>query len=90
MAMDRQPVQLPVEQFLERMRGEFEQAMREVADAVNRAPDGQWINGSEVQVLETMTEFRRKAYQTALQMRVDQAEGSFSPGGSDDALEETR
>jgi hypothetical protein len=90
MAMDRQPVQLPVEQFLERMRGEFEQAMREVADAVNRAPDGQWINGSEVQVLETMTEFRRKAYQTALQMRVDQAEGSFSPGGSDDAQEETR
>ena len=88
--MDRQSVQLPVEQFLERMRGEFEQAMREVADAVNRAPDGQWINGSEVQVLETMTEFRRKAYQTALQMRVDQAEGSFSPGGSNDAQEETR
>ena len=88
--MDRQAVQLPVEQFLEQMRGEFERTMREVADAVNRAPDGQWINGSEVQVLETMTEFRRKAYQTALQMRVDQAEGSFSPGGSNDAQEETR
>ena len=88
--MDRQAVQLPVEQFLEQMRGEFERTMREVADAVNRAPDGQWINGSEVQVLEAMTEFRRKAYETALQMRLDQAEGAFSPGGSDDAQEETR
>lgn len=84
--MDRQ-VQLSTEQFIEQMRGEFEQTMRRVADAVNQAPDGQWINGSEVQVLEAMTEFRRKTYQTALQMRVDEAEGAFSPGGSHNAEE---
>lgn len=85
--MDRQIVQFPAQQFIEQMRGEFEQAMRQVADAVNRAVDGQWINGSEVQVLETMTEFRRKAYETALQMRVDEAEGAFSPGGPGDVEE---
>jgi hypothetical protein len=84
--MDRQ-VQLSTEQLIEQMRGEFEQTMRRVADAVNQAPDGQWINGSEVQVLEAMTEFRRKTYETALQMRVDEAEGAFSPGGPRNAEE---
>lgn len=85
--MDRQ-VQFSTEQFIELMRSEFEQTMRRVADAVNQAPDGQWINGSEVQVLEAMTEFRRKTYETALQMRVDEAEGAFSPGGPRNAEEE--
>lgn len=79
--MDRQQVQVSAQQYIERMQGDFERTMYEIADAVNRAPDGQWINGSEVQVLETMTEFRRKAYETALQMRVDAAEGTFSPDG---------
>jgi len=79
-AMDRQ-VCLSVEQFIQQMRGPFEQAMRQVADAVTQAPDGLWINGSEVQVRDVMAEFRRKAYQTALQMRVDAAEGAFSTGG---------
>jgi hypothetical protein len=80
--MDRQYC-LPVDQYIQRMRGEFEKAMRQVANAVNQAPDGRWINASEVEVLEVMTEFRRKAFETALQMRVDAAEGAFSPGGSD-------
>jgi hypothetical protein len=84
--MDRQ-VQISPEQFIERMRSEFEQTMRRVAGAVNQAPDGAWINGSEVQVLEATTEFRRKTYETALQMRVDQAEGAFSPGGPHNAEE---
>ena len=87
--MDRQQqVQLPVEQFIQRMQVEFEQAMRQVAEAVNQAPDGQWINGSEVQVLEVMTEFRRKTFETALQMRIDEAEGTFSPGGRANPQEE--
>lgn len=84
--MDGQ-VQITAEAFIAQMRGEFEQAMRRVADAVNQAPDGRWINGSEVQVLEIMTEFRRKSFETALQMRVDAAEGAFSPGGCGDAEE---
>jgi hypothetical protein len=85
--MDRQ-VCLSVEQFIQQMRGPFEEAMRQVADAVNRAPDGRWINGSEVQVRDVMAEFRRKTYQTALQMRVDAAEGAFSPGGPPVAQED--
>jgi hypothetical protein len=87
--MDRQ-IQLSVEQYIQQMQGEFVEAMRRVAEAVNQAPDGQWINGSEVQVLEAMTEFRRKAFEKALQMRVDEAEGAFSPGGPPNAQAETK
>jgi hypothetical protein len=85
--MDRQ-VQFSAQAFIEQMRGEFEQTMQRVADAVNQAPDGQWINASEVPVLEAMTELRRKTYEKALQMRVNAAEGAFSPGGSGDVEEE--
>lgn len=81
--MDRQS-HLSVDQYVLRMHREFDQAMRRVADAVNRAPNGSWINGSEVEVLEVMTEFRRKAFETALQMRLDAGEGAFSPGGPGD------
>jgi hypothetical protein len=82
--MDRQNHQVCVEQFVERMRAEFEAAMRKVGDAVNQAADGSWINGSEVAVLDILTEFRRKTFETALQMRVDASEGAFSPGGPSD------
>ena len=82
-AMDRQN-QLSVDGLIEQMRAEFEASMRRVGEAVNRAPDGRWINGSEVEVLDIMTEFRRKAFETALQMRVDASEGEFSPCGSGD------
>lgn len=81
--MDRH-VEVPVEQFLQQMQADFEEAMRQVAQAVNQAPDGHWINASEIPVREVMAEFRRKAYQTALQMRIDAAEGTFSPGASRD------
>ena len=85
--MDRQ-IQVPVEAYLQQMRGEFEQAMRQVVEVVNKAPDGHWINASEVKVRDVMAEFRLKAFQTALQMRVDAAEGAFSPGGPGDKAEE--
>ena len=82
--MDRQNHQLCVEQLVERMRAEFEAAMRKVGQAVNQAPDGSWINGSEIAVLDIMTEFKRKTFEMALQMRVDASEGAFSPGGRGD------
>ena len=82
--MDRQ-IQLSPEQFIKQLHGEFEQAMAKVAEAVNQAPDGQWINAGEVQVRDIMTEFQRTVYQKALQMRVDAAEAAFSPGGPGNA-----
>lgn len=77
--MDGSPV-FSAEALIERMRAEFEQMVRDVASAVNSAPDGRWINDSEEQVRDRLGAFRETVYQTALQMRVDAAEAAFSPG----------
>ena len=57
--MDGQ-IQVPVEAYLQQMRGEIELAMRQVIGAVNAAADGHWINGSEIKVRDVMAEFRLK------------------------------
>jgi alkanesulfonate monooxygenase SsuD/methylene tetrahydromethanopterin reductase-like flavin-dependent oxidoreductase (luciferase family) len=78
--MERLP-KLVAQELVDRMRGEFEQLMTQVAQAVNDAPQGRVIVGSEEQVRDLLGEFRRLTFQTALQMRVDAAEAAFSPGG---------
>ncbi len=72
------------EEFVKRMQAQFEQAMREVTDAVNDAADGHLIDGSEERCRDVLGEFRRIAYQTAVQMRVEATEASpdFSPGAA--------
>ena len=70
------------DELVRRMRADFEQTLREVADAVNDAPDGHLIDGSEQRVRDLLGAFRRRSFQTAAQMRVEAAEASadFSPG----------
>lgn len=72
------------EELVRRMREDFERTMREVADAVNDAPDGHLIDGSEERVRDVLGEFRRRSFQTAAQMRVEATEASaaFPPGGA--------
>ena len=67
--------------YVEAMRTEFEQVMRQVAEAVNSAPDGQVIDASEEPVRDLLAAFRAKAYETAVQMRVDATEAAFFPSG---------
>jgi hypothetical protein len=76
--MNPQP-QLSTEALLESLRGPFEELCKSVADAVNQAPAGQVINASEEKVRDLFADFRRHAYQTALQLRVDAAEAAFPP-----------
>jgi hypothetical protein len=73
--------QVSAESFVEAMRQDTEQMLRDVMHAVNQAPDGAWINGSEKQVRDLMGDFRRRVYEKALQMRSDTTRGAFSPGG---------
>jgi len=82
--MERLPKML-VPAYVEAMRADFEQVMRKVAEAVNQAPEGQVIDASEERVRDLLGEFRARAYQTAMQMRVEAAEAAFSPGGPPDA-----
>ena len=74
--------QLDRDELVRRMREDFERTMRQVADAVNDAPDGHLIDGSEEQVRDLLGDFRRRVFQTAAQMRVEATESSpaFSPG----------
>lgn len=69
------------DELVRRMRADFERTMLAVADAVNAAPDGHLIDGSEEPVRDLLGEFRRRAFQMAAQMRVEATEGSpaFSP-----------
>lgn len=84
------PAKVDVAAYCQAMEAEFRRAMDAVAQAVNDAPDGQWINASEEKVRDVMAEFRAKAYQQALQMRVNAHEGDFSPGGGGDGQADAR
>ncbi len=65
--------------LLESLRARFEELCKGVADAVNQAPAGQVINASEEKVRDLFADFRRQAYQTALQLRLDAAEAASPP-----------
>ena len=81
--MERSPRVSPQE-FAESMKQEFEEFATKVMDAVNDAPDGQWIAGSEEQVRDLCAEMRRKIFERALQRRLDAAEAAFPPSARSD------
>lgn len=70
--------------LIRRMREDFEKTMREVADAVNAAPDGHLIDGSEERCRDALMEFQRRSFEAAAQMRVEATEAwaAFSPGAA--------
>jgi hypothetical protein len=76
--MDRL-LKLDVDQYIAQMRVEVERTMREVADAVNSAPEGNVISGSEIAVRDAIRQLSRSAFEKAVQMRIDSTESSFSP-----------
>ena len=67
------------EEYANQMKEEMEAYLASVIDAVNEAPDGAWIAGSEEQVRDVSAEFRRRVFEKAVQMRVDAAEAAFPP-----------
>jgi len=67
------------EEYLVVMRQKMEAMLLQVADAINNAPDGYIISGSEEKVRDLFAEVRQQAFEMGLQMRVDTAEAAFSP-----------
>jgi hypothetical protein len=53
--------------------------LQSVMKAVNNAPDGDWIGGSEEQVRDLLADFRRQVFEKAVQLKVDAAEAAFPP-----------
>jgi hypothetical protein len=77
-AMDRL-LTMDKQEYVSRMQAQCRQIMERIADAVNAAPTGNVINGSEMEVRDLMAELRRKAFEMAVQMRIDSTESTFSP-----------
>lgn len=75
---------VPPEEFVESMRGEVDEFLKQIMDAVNEAPDGKWISGSEEQVRDLVGAMRQRVFERAVQRRVDAAEAAFPPSASSD------
>jgi hypothetical protein len=76
------------EQLAETLEAEYRAYMGRVMEAVNAAPDGRWIEASEVRVNELMNQFKERVFEAALQARVEVSEitaakapAAFSPSG---------
>ena len=77
-------------EFIQQMRKAMEETLGQIADAVNEAPPGRIISGSEEKVRDLFKDLREEAFQAALQMRIDAAEAAFPPSeGSKHGQEET-
>lgn len=74
-------VEVPVERLKGEMWAAFEEAMARVMAAVNEAPEGNVIGGSERQVKHLMDEFKRRTFEAATQLAADSGESAFSPSG---------
>lgn len=58
---------------------DFERLISKVESAVDNAPDGAIISGSEEAVREAMARFRQRVYEKAVQLRADAGASAFSP-----------
>ena len=70
---------ITTEQLTKAMDAEYQKLVQQVKDAVNLAPDGAVISGSEELVREAMAKFRQKVYEKAVQLRTQAAQAAFSP-----------
>ena len=66
-------------QFAESMKSETDSYLESVMQAVNSAPDGEWIAANEEQVWNSSPEFRQRVFEQAVQQRIDAAGAAFSP-----------
>jgi hypothetical protein len=88
--MDRQAVR-------RKLLGKAGEAIDKAMDAVEAAPDGRWIAGSEWAVRGAFQELMQECFQEVVQAKIDSdpdpaaSAGSFSPGarpGHDGAVQE--
>ena len=65
------------------MTERFQELYGQALDALERAPDGQWISASECAFRDTFLQLMKESYQAALQARIDAhptaRQAAFSP-----------
>jgi len=78
-APEESACQVAPEKLVAAMEQAMQQYLQSVMQAVNNAPAGAWIAGSEESVRDLSADFRRRVFERAVQMRVDAAEAAFPP-----------
>jgi hypothetical protein len=73
--------QMDRETFKRQMHAELDVLVEEMVEAVDSAAAGRIIRDSEEKVRDLFAEFRQKAFEKAMQAKVDAAEAAFSPSG---------
>src|SRR3990167_3806389 len=85
--------------LMDQMTERFREAYAKGLDAVERAPDGQWIGASEFVFRDAFLEVMKESYEAALQAKIDaesspQARAFFPPpsraGGADEPAPASR
>lgn len=67
------------DQYVVEMQTLCRRLLEKVADAVNHAPTGNVISGSEMEVRDLFEELRRRGFEKAVQMRADSQESASPP-----------
>ena len=71
--------------LLHQMTERFQELYGQALEAVEKAPDGQWIAASEWACRDTFQKLMQESYELALQARVDAhataSSAAFSPSG---------
>jgi hypothetical protein len=79
------------DEFISQLRETVEEVLARVADAINEAPPGQIISGSEEKVRDLFADLRQRAFEKGLQMRINAAEAAFPPSaGPEHGQEQTQ
>lgn len=69
---------------------QFQRSLDDAMEAVEKAPDGQWIAASEWQIREIFQKLMADSFQKLLQARLDAADqAAFSPSGQRDPQQGT-
>ena len=62
-----------------KLLADFEATLNAVADSVDNARDGAWIEDSEGLSRQALDRFRQQVYEATVQARIDGAEAAFPP-----------
>lgn len=71
------------EVLMHQMTDRFQELYSQALDALEQAPDGQWIAASEFAFRDAFLQLMKESYQTAIQARIDAdptaGQAAFSP-----------
>lgn len=87
--MDESP-KMTSESLAKLLQEKAPELAEKIVNAINAAPDGDWLAASEEQVRDAGHDFMRAAFEAAVQQKVNAAEAAFSPSTGFQGKEKTQ